>query len=63
MAESFLSGRNADVSWGDMHSPVFAGEKMAYPFIPDWHTAVMIKIGSTMRTGFLSTGEWRSSSS
>lgn len=25
IAESFLSGRNQDVSWGDMHSPVFAG--------------------------------------
>lgn len=25
LVESFLSGRNADVSWGDMHSPVFAG--------------------------------------
>lgn len=25
IAYSFLSGRNQDVSWGDMHSPVFAG--------------------------------------
>lgn len=25
MAQSFLVGRNQDVSWGGMHSPVFAG--------------------------------------
>lgn len=34
VAESFLEGRNQDVSWGQMHSPVFAGEKMVYPFLP-----------------------------
>lgn len=57
IAESFLTGRNQDVSWGDMHSPVFAGEKMYYPFIPDWHAAVMVKLGATMRWGFLAPGE------
>jgi len=93
IAESFLSGRNNDVSWGDMHSPVFAGawravvthprtcsgvawqkiatttpppppvrgagEKMYYPFIPDWHAAVMVKQGASMRWGFLAPGERR----
>jgi hypothetical protein len=57
IAESFLTGRNQDVSFGDMHSPVFAGEKMYYPFIPDWHAAVIVKLGSTMRWGFLAPGE------
>jgi hypothetical protein len=58
IAESFLSGRNQDVSWGDMHSPVFAGEKMYYPFIPDWHAAVLVKIGTSMRRAFLLPGAW-----
>lgn len=56
IAESFLQGRNQDVSWGDMHSPVFAGERMYYPFIPDWHAAVLVKMGATMRQAFLYPG-------
>jgi hypothetical protein len=56
MVHAFLSGRNQDVSWGDMISPVFAGEKMAYPFLPDFHAAIMVKLGSSMRSGFLFPG-------
>lgn len=56
IAESFLSGRNQDVSFGSMHSPVFAGEVMAYPFIPDFHAAVLTKIGATLRWSFLLPG-------
>jgi len=56
IAESFLTGRNNDVAWGDMQSPVFAGEKFVYPFIPDWHAAVLVKIGTTLRQAFLWPG-------
>jgi hypothetical protein len=57
IVEAFLSGRNQDVSWGGMHSPVFAGESLAYPFMPDFHAAVMMKLGGvSMRTAFLLPG-------
>ncbi|RYG55556.1 hypothetical protein EON66_05000, partial [archaeon] len=57
IVQSFIVGRNQDVSWGGMHSPVFAGELMYYPFIPDWHAAVMVRLGSSMRDGFLYPGK------
>ena len=56
VAESFLQGRNQDVSWGQMHSPVFAGERMVYPFLPDFHAAVIKKLGGSLRDGFLYPG-------
>ena len=56
IAESFLQGRNQDVSFTDMHSPVFAGEKMYYPFLPDFHAAVMKRLGGSLRDGFLVPG-------
>ena len=56
MAESFLHGRNQDVSWSQMVSPLFAGESLAYPFLPDFHAAVLVKIGTDLRWAFLITG-------
>jgi hypothetical protein len=56
VAESFLQGRNQDVSWGQMHSPVFAGERMVYPFLPDFHAAIIKKLGGSLREAFLFTG-------
>lgn len=57
IAESFLSGRNQDVSWGGLHSPVFAGEGLAYPFMPDFHAAVMVRLGGCgLRHAFLLPG-------
>jgi hypothetical protein len=31
---------------------------MYYPFIPDWHAAVLVKIGTSMRRAFLLPGAW-----
>lgn len=56
MAQAFLSGRNQDVSWGGMHSPIFAGEPMAYPFLPDFHAAVLVKLGTTIRWAMMLPG-------
>lgn len=56
IAESFLTGRNQDVSWSDMQSPVFAGSNMYYPFLPDFHAAIMKKMGDPLRNGFLYPG-------
>jgi hypothetical protein len=56
IANSFLHGRSADVSWGGMQSPIFAGEPMAYPFLPDFHAAVLVKIGTTLRWGMMLPG-------
>jgi hypothetical protein len=39
-----------------MTSPVFAGEKMYYPFLPDFHAAVMKRLGDGLRPAFLWTG-------
>ena len=48
MANSFLYGRNRVVYFDGMHSPVFAGESMKYPFLPDFHAAVLVKAGASM---------------
>ena len=56
IAQSFLSGRNQDVSWGGMQSPVFAGEPMAYPFLPDFHAAVLVKLGTSVRWAMMFPG-------
>lgn len=56
IVNSFLSGRNQDVSLADMQSPVFAGERFSYPFIPDFHAAVLVKQGLSMRWAFLLPG-------
>ena len=56
MAQSFLEGRNKDVSWGGMASPVFAGEPMAYPFLPDFHAATLVRWGATLRNAMMIPG-------
>ena len=56
LAESFLVGCNQDVSWSGMMSPIFAGERMTYPFLPDFHAAVIKSLGSSLRWGFLAPG-------
>jgi hypothetical protein len=48
MANSFLYGRNRVVYFDGMHSPVFAGENMRYPFLPDFHAAALVKAGNSM---------------
>jgi len=56
MAQSFLVGRNQDISFFGLHSPIFAGRPMSYPFIPDFQTAIMIKLGFSMRWAMLLPG-------
>lgn len=56
MAHSFLYGRNQDVAFSDMYSPVFAGAKMAYPFLPDWHAAILKYMGDPIRFGMMLPG-------
>eukprot|EP01138_Halocafeteria_seosinensis_P008549 gb/GECG01008738.1/.p1 GENE.gb/GECG01008738.1/~~gb/GECG01008738.1/.p1 ORF type:complete len:849 (+),score=62.00 gb/GECG01008738.1/:1-2547(+) len=56
IAHSFLYGRNQDVAFSDMYSPVFAGEKMAYPFLPDWHAAILKYMGDPMRFAMMLPG-------
>ena len=55
-ANSFIYGRNQDVAWGTMHSPIFAGEVMTYPFIPDWHAGVLYWMGDGMRHAMMWPG-------
>jgi len=56
LANSFLVGVNTQVSWQTMASPIFAGAHMTYPFLPDFHAAVMVALGESMRTAFLLPG-------
>ena len=56
LAESFLVGCNQDVSWSGMQSPIFAGAPLTYPFLPDFHAAIIKALGSTLREGFLAPG-------
>lgn len=56
MAYSFIFGRNSDVSFYGLMSPIFAGEKMSYPFLPDWHAAVLFQLGSSMRHAMMNPG-------
>ena len=44
------------VSLTRMHSPVFAGERLYYPFLPDFHAAVLKRTGGELRDGFLAPG-------
>lgn len=57
IAESFLVGCNQNVSWGTrMISPIFAGHHMTYPFLPDFHAAIIVRLGGSMRDGFFLPG-------
>lgn len=56
MMQAFLVGRNQDISFFGLHSPIFAGRPMSYPFIPDFHSAILVKLGFNMRWGMLLPG-------
>jgi hypothetical protein len=57
LAQSFLVGVNQRIGWGSaMMSPIFAGEPLTYPFLPDFHAAVLVRLGASMRTAFLLPG-------
>lgn len=56
IAESFLQGRNQEVSLTRMHSPVYAGERLYYPFLPDFHAALIKRTGGELRDAFLYPG-------
>jgi len=56
IANSFLVGVNQRITWGTMMSPIFAGEPMTYPFLPDFHAAILVRLGSSMRSAFLVPG-------
>ena len=53
LAESFLIGGNKHISWSGMTSPIFAGERLTYPFLPDFHAAIFRPLGDTLHEGFL----------
>ena len=53
LAESFLIGCNKNISWSGMTSPIFTGERLTYPFLPDFHAAIFRPLGDTLHEGFL----------
>lgn len=56
IAESFLSGCNQDMSWGGLRSPIFWPEPLTYPFLPDFHAALLVRAGANMSSAFAVTG-------
>ena len=56
IANSLLVGCNTHVSLAGMQSPIFAGRRMTYPFLPDFHAAIVVTLGGSMRDGFLLPG-------
>jgi hypothetical protein len=56
LANSFLDGCNKEMSFFNMQSPIFAGRKLTYPFLPDFHAAIIVALGGRMRDGFLLPG-------
>ena len=57
IAESFLQGANSDVAWGTrLDSPIFHGAPLTSPFVPDFHAAVIKRVGGGLRDGFLLPG-------
>jgi hypothetical protein len=56
IANSFLVGCNTEISLFSMQSPIFAGRRMTYPFLPDFHAAVIVALGGSMRDGFFLPG-------
>lgn len=56
IANAFVHGRNRVVYFNGMHSPVFAGEAMKYPFLPDFHAAFLVKAGASMRDAMFIPG-------
>jgi hypothetical protein len=64
IANTFLVGVNQEINWParrsdgslGMMSPIFAGEPLTYPFLPDFHAAIFVRLGDSMRNGFLHPG-------
>jgi hypothetical protein len=54
--QSVLVGRNQAVSLTGMHSPIFADRPMSYPYLPDFHAAVIVWHGASVRQAFFATG-------
>lgn len=48
ISNSFIFGCNTQVSWSGMVSPIFSGERMMYPFLPDFHAAIVVVAGGTL---------------
>lgn len=56
IANSFLIGGNQNMSWGNLESPIFAKMPLTYPFLADFHAAIFVRLGGTLRMGFLYPG-------
>ena len=46
ISNSMLHGRNKVMSFSSMHSPIFADRPMTYPYLPDFHAAALVWMGS-----------------
>lgn len=56
ITNSILHGRNSAVSLAGMQSPIFADRPLTYPYLPDFHAAVMMWHGATLRQVYFATG-------
>lgn len=56
IARSFVQGRNNEVGFFALESPIAAGHTLVYPFLPDFHSAVLNVQGFDYRTGMGAVG-------
>ncbi|KAA0148480.1 hypothetical protein FNF29_06697 [Cafeteria roenbergensis] len=56
ISNSMLHGRNKVMSFSSMHSPIFADRPMTYPYLPDFHAAALVWMGSSFRQVYFATG-------
>jgi hypothetical protein len=56
LAYAFTHGCNREISFHSMMSPIFAGETLTYPYLPDFHAAIFVQLFGTLRTGFFVPG-------
>ena len=65
LAQAFLVGCNTALAWParlsdgslpGMQSPIFAGEPLTYPYLPDFHAAIFVRLGGDLRQGFFVPG-------
>jgi len=52
LVSSFVLGRNSSIRFGFFESPFFAGAKLIYPILPDYHSALLVAGGWSLRQAF-----------
>mmetsp|Transcript_40910 Transcript_40910/g.66347 ORF Transcript_40910/g.66347 Transcript_40910/m.66347 type:complete len:712 (-) Transcript_40910:130-2265(-) len=52
LISSYGVGRNSKIRFGFHDSPIFTGSKLIYPILPDYHSALLVAGGWSLRQSF-----------